>query len=497
MNMITCCPACSTLFRVADDQLRVANGRVRCGQCMEVFDARAHMLPTDLFVPPNLNWQEKQVGQSSQTLDSIGETANTGSQAAVDRSALADVGAIVSAAASEPRREPAAAASPGFVAPAFELAPPLVPEESAAVPALIGRSPTGTLAVKTVATAQIHGKGAVVARSLPISARDKLDRRYAKLLKTLARLRENAEKRSNGLDDVNAGRKGADLTAPGGEQRVKPDSHALPVDTPGGDIIPDILTGRAPARQRKPKRERQSKLHDKNQRRVGHDSSSSRGARPDEKGDQLLRPIADFPLSEINRGLPLPVAAPLQPEPQSETKSAQISVPAFIKQARRRAFWALPQIRAGLWGVAGVLALVLAAQIAVSQRDRLAAHYPGMTPLLLTLCRPMQCQIAPWRHLSAVAIDGSTFVRTGPQGFRFTATLRNGGAVPVATPALELALIDAQEQPLARRVLNPADWGAPPQLVGYGEFNGAATLTVQDAANPQIVSNYRLTAFYP
>jgi hypothetical protein len=109
----------------------------------------------------------------------------------------------------------------------------------------------------------------------------------------------------------------------------------------------------------------------------------------------------------------------------------------------------------------------------------------------------MQCRIAPWRHLSAVSIDSSAFVRTGANGFSFAVTLRNGNSAPVATPALELALIDAQDQPLARRVLNPADWGAPPQLAGYGEFSGAARLIVQEAANPQAVSNYRLTAFYP
>lgn len=35
----TCtCPGCETRFRVTDDQLAVANGRVRCGACLTVFD---------------------------------------------------------------------------------------------------------------------------------------------------------------------------------------------------------------------------------------------------------------------------------------------------------------------------------------------------------------------------------------------------------------------------------------------------------------------------
>ena len=43
MSLITRCPACSTMYRVVPDQLRVSEGWVRCGQCDEVFDANAHL----------------------------------------------------------------------------------------------------------------------------------------------------------------------------------------------------------------------------------------------------------------------------------------------------------------------------------------------------------------------------------------------------------------------------------------------------------------------
>jgi predicted Zn finger-like uncharacterized protein len=41
VSLITRCPACTTLFRVVPDQLRISDGWVRCGQCDEVFDANA------------------------------------------------------------------------------------------------------------------------------------------------------------------------------------------------------------------------------------------------------------------------------------------------------------------------------------------------------------------------------------------------------------------------------------------------------------------------
>ncbi len=43
MSLITCCPACGTMFKVVPDQLRISEGWVRCGHCEEVFDATAHL----------------------------------------------------------------------------------------------------------------------------------------------------------------------------------------------------------------------------------------------------------------------------------------------------------------------------------------------------------------------------------------------------------------------------------------------------------------------
>ncbi|OED40880.1 hypothetical protein ACH42_15580 [Endozoicomonas sp. (ex Bugula neritina AB1)] len=40
---VTQCPHCSTSFRVTQAQIEAANGAVRCGSCLQVFDARKHM----------------------------------------------------------------------------------------------------------------------------------------------------------------------------------------------------------------------------------------------------------------------------------------------------------------------------------------------------------------------------------------------------------------------------------------------------------------------
>ncbi|WP_258055938.1 MJ0042-type zinc finger domain-containing protein, partial [Pseudomonas aeruginosa] len=43
-SVITQCPHCSTSFRVNDAQLGAANGAVRCGTCLKVFNALQHQV---------------------------------------------------------------------------------------------------------------------------------------------------------------------------------------------------------------------------------------------------------------------------------------------------------------------------------------------------------------------------------------------------------------------------------------------------------------------
>lgn len=50
----TQCPQCQTIFRVTPEQLEIANGKVRCGHCMMVFDAHenATTAPAREILPP-------------------------------------------------------------------------------------------------------------------------------------------------------------------------------------------------------------------------------------------------------------------------------------------------------------------------------------------------------------------------------------------------------------------------------------------------------------
>lgn len=52
MALATRCPHCKTAFRVANDQLKLRGGLVRCGQCKEIFNGIENLLPAEAHQRP-------------------------------------------------------------------------------------------------------------------------------------------------------------------------------------------------------------------------------------------------------------------------------------------------------------------------------------------------------------------------------------------------------------------------------------------------------------
>jgi predicted Zn finger-like uncharacterized protein len=52
MSLATRCPACGTVFRVVNDQLKVSEGWVRCGRCSEVFNAAQRLFELEADAAP-------------------------------------------------------------------------------------------------------------------------------------------------------------------------------------------------------------------------------------------------------------------------------------------------------------------------------------------------------------------------------------------------------------------------------------------------------------
>lgn len=157
--------------------------------------------------------------------------------------------------------------------------------------------------------------------------------------------------------------------------------------------------------------------------------------------------------------------------------------------------------RRGMGLLALLLALVLVVQIALFQRDRLAASAPALQPALATLCLVARCTLAPVRQIESVALDSSTFTQLRPDTFKLSFVLKNEAQIALAMPALEVTLTDNQDRAVVRRVVLPADFApSNPPLAAGGEFAGSLVLGLAaDAAEPRSsgISGYRMLAFYP
>jgi predicted Zn finger-like uncharacterized protein len=114
-----------------------------------------------------------------------------------------------------------------------------------------------------------------------------------------------------------------------------------------------------------------------------------------------------------------------------------------------------------LWSLGSVLALVgLAAQAAYWFRTELATAFPETKPHLEAACRVLDCDIPPPRAIALLSIESSELQvdKNVPGLLTLNATLRNRASFAQAHPSIELTLTDAEDRPLSRRVLAPADY---------------------------------------
>lgn len=193
-----------------------------------------------------------------------------------------------------------------------------------------------------------------------------------------------------------------------------------------------------------------------------------------------------------------PAAAPNQTAPD-RTVHPDLTVvePDFVQQARRRAFWHTPAMRALLSLLLLLLALLLALQWALFERNRIAAWQPGLTPLLVRLCAPLTCKVGPLQRLDAIVIDSSALVRRLGNFYSFDLVLKNTAPLALAMPALELSLTDTRDAVLARRVFLPEELpGAPALLPARGSVSLSLSLALA-ASDATPMAGYRALIFYP
>ena len=85
MSLATRCPTCNTLFKVTSGQLQLHEGKVRCGQCQNVFSGIEHLTSADTEA-----WQKLDIGTERYVSDhNLTGGDGTGSEALFASSAPA------------------------------------------------------------------------------------------------------------------------------------------------------------------------------------------------------------------------------------------------------------------------------------------------------------------------------------------------------------------------------------------------------------------------
>jgi predicted Zn finger-like uncharacterized protein len=149
--------------------------------------------------------------------------------------------------------------------------------------------------------------------------------------------------------------------------------------------------------------------------------------------------------------------------------------------------------------VALLLFVVLLAQLAWWQRETIMVYWPGSEPLYAQACEQFNCDVAPPHDIDGLQVEPSDLRQVdGPHKLELKMPLRNRYNIALAYPAIELTLLDEQNNVAVRRVLFPQDYVKPGTSVAAGlPARTTQTMVVHLDTGNAVASNFRVQIFYP
>ena len=149
---------------------------------------------------------------------------------------------------------------------------------------------------------------------------------------------------------------------------------------------------------------------------------------------------------------------------------------------------------------AALLLTIFAVQAAYFYRSALVVLFPEVKPYASELCTKLGCELPLPRRIEQISIEASDLQAdtTNPNIMVLSATLRNRAVFDQQLPSLELTLTDAQDRPVVRRVLLPADYtGASAGNDADFSANSEIAIKVFIESTQVKATGYRLYMFYP
>lgn len=146
-----------------------------------------------------------------------------------------------------------------------------------------------------------------------------------------------------------------------------------------------------------------------------------------------------------------------------------------------------------------MLLALLAAQLAWWLRETVMVYWPGSQPLYVEACEQLGCRVQPPRDIDGLQVEPSDLRQVDdPHHLELKVPLRNHFSVPLAYPAIELTLLDRQNNVVVRRVLWPQDYVPPGTRIDAGlPARTTQTMIVRLDTGSVVASNFRIEIFYP
>ena len=213
----------------------------------------------------------------------------------------------------------------------------------------------------------------------------------------------------------------------------------------------------------------------------------------DESFDALFRSDGEMAQPSTAGSLDIDLHADVEPASLDDAVDSRLLT--FVQQAERAERWRDPRVRAALAVGAVLLALLLAAQLLVAQRDVVVAQWPSTRSLVQSLCAPLGCRIEALRRIDQLSVDSSGLTRIddGPV-YRLALVLRNRSETPLLVPAIDLSLTDAAGVLVTRRMLTGSDLGSTRATIGAGQELPLQALLM---SNERALTGYTIEIFYP
>ncbi len=145
------------------------------------------------------------------------------------------------------------------------------------------------------------------------------------------------------------------------------------------------------------------------------------------------------------------------------------------------------------------LIVLLALQLVWWQRESVMVYWPASQPIYQQVCAQLGCHVSPPRDIDGLQVQPSDLRQVDdPHHLELKVPLRNRFQVALAYPAIELTLLDRQNNVVLRRVLWPQDYVPPGTRIDGGlPARTTQTMIVRLDTGNVIASNFRIEIFYP